>query len=94
VTSRRARVLLKHLLELIPPDARILDVGCGDGLIDGMVIAARPDASIQGIDIFLRPRLQIPVSEYDGVHIPHPDQSFDAVISSTCCITRLIQCHY
>jgi SAM-dependent methyltransferase len=33
-----------------------------------------------GIDIFLRPRLQIPVLKYDGVHIPHPDQSFDAVI--------------
>jgi len=43
-------------------------------------MAARRGASIQGIDIFLRPRLQIPVLKYDGVHIPHPDQSFDAVI--------------
>jgi SAM-dependent methyltransferase len=79
VTARRSRVLLRYLLELIPSDARILDVGCGDGLIDEMVIAARPDASIHGIDIFLRPRLRIPVLKYDGVRIPHPDQSFDVV---------------
>ncbi len=79
VTSRRARVLVGHLVELIPPNARILDIGCGDGLIDGMVMAARPDVSIQGIDIYLRPQLLIPVLKYDGVHIPHPDKSFDAV---------------
>jgi SAM-dependent methyltransferase len=48
-------------------------------LIDEMVMAARPDASIHGIDIFLRPRLRIPVVEYDGVRIPHPNKSFDVV---------------
>lgn len=80
VTSRRARVLVGHLRELIPLNARILDIGCGDGLIDGMVMAARPDVSIQGIDISLRPRLLIPVLKYDGVHIPHPDKSFDTVL--------------
>lgn len=31
VMSRRARVLLKHLVELIPPNARILDFVYGDG---------------------------------------------------------------
>jgi SAM-dependent methyltransferase len=80
VTSRRAHVLVGHLRELIPPNARILDIGCGDGLIDRMVMAARPDASIQGIDVFLRPRLLIPVLKYDGVRIPHPDRSFDTVL--------------
>jgi SAM-dependent methyltransferase len=79
-TARRSRVLLRHLLELIPPDARILDVGCGDGLIDEMVMAARPGSSIQGIEIFLRPKLRMPVLKYDGVRIPHSDQSFDVVL--------------
>ena len=79
MTARRSRVLLRYLLELIPSDARILDVGCGDGLIDEMLIAVRPETSIHGIDIFLRPRLRIPVLKYDGVRIPHPDQSFDVV---------------
>jgi SAM-dependent methyltransferase len=79
-TARRSRVLLRHLLELMPPDARILDVGCGDGLIDEMVMAARPESSIQGIDIFLRPQLRMPVLKYDGVRIPHSDQSFDVVL--------------
>jgi SAM-dependent methyltransferase len=79
VTRRRARVLVGHLIELIPPNARILDIGCGDGLIDGMVMTARPDISIQGIDISLRPRLLIPVLKYDGARIPHPDKSFDTV---------------
>jgi SAM-dependent methyltransferase len=79
-TARRSRVLLRHLHELIPPDAQILDVGCGDGLIGEMVMAARPDSSIQGIDIFLRPPLRMPVLKYDGVRIPHSDQSFDVVL--------------
>jgi 2-polyprenyl-3-methyl-5-hydroxy-6-metoxy-1,4-benzoquinol methylase len=80
VTARHSRVLLRHLLKLIPPGARILDVGCGDGLIGEMVMAARPEASIQGIDIFLRPQLRIRVLEYDGIRIPHSDQSFDVVL--------------
>jgi SAM-dependent methyltransferase len=80
VTHRRARVLIRHLGELIPRNSKILDVGCGDGLIDEMILAHRPDVTIDGIDVFLRPQLRIPVIKFDGERIPYSDNTFDVVL--------------
>jgi SAM-dependent methyltransferase len=79
VFARRTRVLADHLSEFIPPRARVLDVGCGDGLIDRM-ISDRTCASIEGIDTLLRPVTQIAVREFDGVTIPYSDRIFDLVM--------------
>jgi SAM-dependent methyltransferase len=65
---------------LIPPAARILDVGCGDGTLDLLIIRQRPDISIVGVDVLVRPNTRIPVQPYDGTKIPYPDASFDAVM--------------
>ena len=43
-------------------------------------MALRPDVRIEGIDVLVRPDTAIPVTEYDGSHIPFPDDSFDAAI--------------
>ena len=51
VARRRARVLTEHLAEIIPPDANLLDVGCGDGEIAWMVGQTRPDLKIRGVDV-------------------------------------------
>jgi SAM-dependent methyltransferase len=80
VFGRRTLSLANHLANLIPPGSRILDVGCGDGTIDCLIMAGRPDISIEGIDPLLRPNARIPVRVFDGTTIPFPDRSFDVVM--------------
>jgi SAM-dependent methyltransferase len=80
IFSRRARVLAEHLTILISLGSHILDVGCGDGTIDRLITQQRPDISIEGIDVLIRPNTQISVRPFDGVTIPYPDASFDFVM--------------
>ena len=80
VFNRRVRVLSRHLVELIPPNAQILDVGCGDGKLGELIMQQRPDVQIKGIDVLIRKHLHIPVTLFDGRLIPHADESFDIVM--------------
>jgi SAM-dependent methyltransferase len=40
----------------------------------------RSDLSFKGIDVLIRPETRIPVEAFDGQHIPHDNDSFDAVM--------------
>lgn len=80
VYGRRIRVLTRHMADLLPRDARVLDVGSGDGLLARRVMELRPDVSIRGVDVLARPTSHIPVMMFDGVKLPFPDRSFDAVM--------------
>lgn len=81
VFNRRTRVLSEALLRALPGDcATVLDVGCGDGTISRMVMNARPSLTVTGVDVLVRGTTHIPVTEFDGTHLPFPDQSFDAVM--------------
>jgi SAM-dependent methyltransferase len=80
VHKRRVRVLCETLAPLLPPNATVLDIGCGDGLLDALIIEKRPDVKIEGIDVLVRGGTHIPVTEFDGTHIPFPDKSFDAAL--------------
>ncbi len=80
VFGRRVRVLAGHLARIIPPRARLLDVGCGDGTIDRLISQQPPGVSIEGIDVLVRPDSHIPGRPFDGIHIPYPDASFDVVM--------------
>jgi SAM-dependent methyltransferase len=80
VQDRRVRVLVSHIAPLLPSDARVLDVGAGDGHVAAALMAVRPDVDVIGIDPLVRPQPQIPVHEFDGAHIPFAAQTFDAVL--------------
>ena len=80
IYKRRVATLRDALAEVMPRDARILDVGCGDGLVAHLIHEKRPDVSVEGIDIMLRPKSYVPIVEFDGRVIPHPDASFDVVM--------------
>ena len=78
--ARRMRALCDHVVEMIPPKATLLDVGCGDGLLAERIEALRSDVTVHGVDVLVRPGARVPVQQYDGSSIPHPDNSFDAVL--------------
>ena len=80
VFGRRVRILAGHLCRFLPPNARVLDVGCGDGAIDALIQNQRPDVSIEGIDVFVRSSPLIPVRLFDGTAIPYEAQGFDVVM--------------
>ncbi|MCX6343491.1 MAG: class I SAM-dependent methyltransferase [Armatimonadetes bacterium] len=79
VFERRVSILAKSMAPLLP-SGRILDVGCGDGTIDILLLAQRPDIEITGVDIFVRPNSRIPTVEFDGTNLPFEDNSFDCVM--------------
>lgn len=80
VLKRRAEVLARLVAERLPPGARALDVGCGDGLIAARVMELRPDVTIEGVDVLVRPDARIPVRPFDGATLPFADASWDAAM--------------
>jgi len=81
VFGRRARVLADALAPLIPAEARtVLDIGCGDGTIAGLLAQRRPDLAIEGVEVIPRPTCTIPCRAFDGAQLPFPDRSFDVCL--------------
>lgn len=80
VHNRRVRVLRDEIASLLPPQASILDVGCGDGLLDALIQKERPDITVEGLDVLVREDAHIPVTHFDGFKLPFPDNSFDVVL--------------
>ncbi len=80
VFDRRTRVLSERLAQMLPPNATVLDVGCGDGSIGRLIGERRPDVTISGVDLIVQPRTHIPVTAFDGKRIPFEDGAFDIVM--------------
>jgi SAM-dependent methyltransferase len=80
VFGRRVRVIAGHLAAMLPPDASVLDVGCGDGSLAKLIQDLRPDVRMRGIDVLVRPQTAIPVEPFDGTHICATDGSYDVVM--------------
>jgi SAM-dependent methyltransferase len=80
VHSRRVTRLAKNIAPLIPRDAKVLDVGCGDGALAALISELRPDIRIEGLDVLVRSQTAIPVRHFDGTHIPYDDATVDVVL--------------
>lgn len=80
VHTRRVRVLRDHLAKIIPADARLLDVGTGDGLLAALVAQVPPDVEVHAIEKIVRKDTAIHVAPYDGRTIPYGDGDFDVVM--------------
>jgi SAM-dependent methyltransferase len=80
VHNRRVRVLARELSARMPAHGRILDVGCGDGLLAALIQNAKPGTTLTGIDVLVRSGAHIPVQKFDGKTIPFPDASFEALM--------------
>ena len=80
VMTRRVRILSDHLRTRIPQGSSVLDVGSGDGTIAKTIADTRPDIRIEGVDVLVRPTTAIPTTEYDGLHLPFANSSFDVVM--------------
>jgi SAM-dependent methyltransferase len=73
-------VLAQHLAARLPRDSRVLDVGTGDGALASRIMQLRPDVTIEGLDVAIRPKVWISVGLFDGLHIPIECSSFDCVM--------------
>jgi SAM-dependent methyltransferase len=80
VFDRRVRVLSDELAERLPRNARVLDIGCGSGDMAAAIMAKRPDVTIDGVDVLVRPETAIKVKEYDGKTIPIFDGAYDVAM--------------
>jgi len=80
IHKRRILVLSDWCVRLIPPNSKVLDVGCGDGHLTRLIANKRPDVSIFGIDVLQRPNPTMPVEVFDGRSIPYEDNSFDVLM--------------
>jgi methionine biosynthesis protein MetW len=87
-TSRKIRVDLALIANMVAPNSRVLDIGCSQGmLIDYLVREKKCDA--RGIDIDMRAVQQavtqgLSVMQGDADHdlVTYPDNAFDYVILS------------
>ena len=70
VGPRRARRLAHLLSEFIPAGSSVLDVGSGDGLIGYLLLRQRPELTIQGVDVLVRPGTSIPIARQFSSPMP------------------------
>jgi SAM-dependent methyltransferase len=80
VHQRRTDVLARHLADLVPADASVIDVGAGDGLVTRKLADARPDLHVHATEVLLRPAEHYAVESFDGTHLEYECGAFDVVL--------------
>jgi SAM-dependent methyltransferase len=80
VGLRRVERLAEQIAPLLPPNARVLDLGAGDGAIARAVLSRRPDLTITALEVKIRHATLIQEIKYDGHTIPFREAAFDCVI--------------
>jgi len=81
IMGRRVSQIAKGISSLIPKGVNsVLDVGAGTGEMAVAINELRPELEFSGVDVYIRPKTFIPVTEYNGEVLPFDDNSIDAVI--------------
>jgi SAM-dependent methyltransferase len=80
VYGRRIERLALALAGVLPRNARVLDVGSGDGALARRIMELRLDLQFTGVDVLVRARSFIPIIAFDGEHLPFADNEFDCVL--------------
>jgi SAM-dependent methyltransferase len=80
IFGRRVQSIATAIADQLPQNARVLDVGAGDGSMGTTICERRSDVTMRGIDVFVREKTAYQVDPFDGEKIPHKNNSFDAVI--------------
>ncbi len=80
VHNRRIHVLADQLSRVMSVSGDWLDVGCGDGQLDQLIMQRRDDVRICGLDVASRSTAKIPVRSFDGLSIPSDDEHYDGVL--------------
>lgn len=75
----RAYDMALEIARLIPKDAEVLDVGCGNGFI-AHHLSSLLGTKVLGIDVMNATEAPIPYQRYDGAHFPVARDSSDAVL--------------
>jgi ubiquinone/menaquinone biosynthesis C-methylase UbiE len=70
--------LVRYIAPLLPDNAaEVLDIGCGNGLFSHLLLSAKPNLRIKGVEAVMRPDCRIECYSYDGNRLPVADKSFD-----------------
>ena len=80
VYSRRTKVLALLIAKAMPDGGRMLDLGCGDGMVSSLVMKEMPKCVIYGVDVKRRAQTAIPIHIFDGRNLPLKESSFDAIL--------------
>jgi ubiquinone/menaquinone biosynthesis C-methylase UbiE len=75
----RAYDMALEIAQVIPPQSRVLDVGCGRGFI-AHHLSAMLGTRVIGIDMDAAAEAAIDYRQFDGQHFPLADASVDAVL--------------
>lgn len=82
IYESRIRALTRLIAPTLQPGDRVLDVGCGSGVLAKALQDSAADRSVrvEGIEKHPRGGEAVPVTGYDGKELPFPDATFDVVI--------------
>jgi SAM-dependent methyltransferase len=80
VHERRTDVLSRHVADLLPQRATVLDIGAGDGLIAKKISERRPDLDVRAVEVLRRPETHLHVELFDGKHVALPDKAIDVAL--------------
>lgn len=75
----RAYETAREIAEVIPPNGRVLDVGCGHGFVAYHLTVMR-GSNVVGLDLAKRVDAPINYVSYDGTTFPVTDGSVDSVL--------------
>lgn len=79
IVRRESRQAAALVAAHLPPGARVLDVGCGEGYVAAELQARGATVALADIVDVRRVR-DLPFSLYDGLNLPFPDGTFDVVM--------------